>query len=133
MPTSAIPRMLGMAGLLAVTLPSQAHHSFRSQYDADQPVAFNGIVTKVEWMNPHVYFYIDVENEESGEIEQWGFEMGPPHMLQRRGWKHMLQRKLDADRRRGRGARNARPRRQHDGERAQGHVDVNRSGARCGI
>ena len=87
MPTSAIPRMLGMAGLLAVTLPSQAHHSFRSQYDADQPVAFNGIVTKVEWMNPHVYFYIDVENEESGEIEQWGFEMGPPHMLQRRGWK----------------------------------------------
>ncbi len=66
---------------------SEAHHSFRSQYDADQPLTLNGVVTKVEWMNPHVYFYIDVVNEDSGELENWGLEMGPPHMLQRRGWK----------------------------------------------
>jgi hypothetical protein len=64
-----------------------AHHSFRSQYDADQPLTLTGYVTKIEWMNPHVYFYIDVMNEDTGEIENWGFEMGPPHMLQNSGWK----------------------------------------------
>jgi hypothetical protein len=72
---------------LAWLSAAQAHHSFRSQYDADQPITLTGYVTKVEWMNPHVYFYIDVENEQTGEIENWGFEMGPPHMLQNRGWK----------------------------------------------
>ena len=66
---------------------SHAHHSFRSQYDADQPLTVTGYVTKIEWMNPHVYFYVDVVDAESGEIENWGFEMGPPHMLQNRGWK----------------------------------------------
>ena len=65
----------------------QAHHSFRSQYDADQPLTLTGYVTKIEWMNPHVYFYIDVVDADTGEIENWGFEMGPPHMLQNRGWK----------------------------------------------
>lgn len=65
----------------------QAHHSFRSQYDADQPITLIGYVTKIDWMNPHVYFYIDVENAETGTVENWGFEMGPPHMLQQRGWK----------------------------------------------
>lgn len=88
MATNIIPWTARLAALvLAVSLPVQAHHSFRSQYDADQPVTFTGIVTKVDWMNPHVYFYIDVENEETGAFENWGFEMGPPHMLQQRGWK----------------------------------------------
>lgn len=64
-----------------------AHHSFRSQYDPDQPLTVTGYVTKIDWMNPHVYFYIDVVNDDTGEIENWGFEMGPPHMLQNRGWK----------------------------------------------
>lgn len=64
-----------------------AHHSFRSQYDPDQPLTVTGYVTKIDWMNPHVYFYIDVVNADTGEIENWGFEMGPPHMLQNRGWK----------------------------------------------
>jgi hypothetical protein len=74
---------LGMAFCVA----AQAHHSFRSQYDADQPLTVTGVVTKIEWMNPHVYFYIDVTDEASGKVENWGFEMGPPHMLQQRGWK----------------------------------------------
>ena len=72
---------------LAVLPAALAHHSFRSQYDADQPITVTGYVTKIDWMNPHVYFYIDVENADTGEIESWGFEMGPPHMLQNRGWK----------------------------------------------
>jgi hypothetical protein len=76
--------------LLALTLigPSaQAHHSFAAQFDAEQPVAFQGVVTKIDWMNPHVYFYVDVIDADTGEVENWGFEMGPPHQLQRRNWK----------------------------------------------
>lgn len=77
----------GLLGLIACLAPVQAHHSFRAQYDADQPVRLQGFVTKVEWYNPHVYFYVDVEDPDSGEIVNWGIEMGPPHMLQNRGWK----------------------------------------------
>jgi hypothetical protein len=73
--------------LASAALPAVAHHSFRAQYDPEQPIALTGVVTKVDWMNPHVYFYIDVENPATGAIENWGFEMGPPHMLQQRGWK----------------------------------------------
>ncbi len=87
MSSNNVSTVLTLAGLLGLTLQAQAHHSFRPQYDADQPVTFTGIVTKVEWMNPHVYFYIDVDNEATGALENWGFEMGPPHMLQQRGWK----------------------------------------------
>lgn len=80
----------GLAGLLcvaALATTALAHHSFRAQYDSNKPVTLQGWVTKVEWYNPHVYFYLDVENPESGAIENWGVEMGPPHMLQARGWK----------------------------------------------
>jgi hypothetical protein len=79
--TSATAMFLGAATL------AHAHHSFRSQYDADQPLTVTGYVTKIEWMNPHVYFYIDVMNDDTGSMQNWGFEMGPPHMLQNRGWK----------------------------------------------
>jgi hypothetical protein len=79
--------LLGLAGCVTLAVTAQAHHSFRSQYDPDQPVAFQGYVTKIDWMNPHVYFYIDVVNADTGETDNWGFEMGPPHMLQQRGWK----------------------------------------------
>lgn len=73
--------------LLLVAFQVQAHHSFAAQYDSNKPVTLTGYVTKVEWFNPHVYFYIDVDNPETGEVENWGIEMGPPHMLQNRGWK----------------------------------------------
>ena len=86
---NAIGWTAGLAGFLVAVLPASAHHSFRSQYDADQPVTLTGYVTKIEWMNPHVYFYIDVVNGE-GDTESWGFEMGPPHMLERRGWKRNM-------------------------------------------
>ena len=74
---------LGM-GMLAVA-PLQAHHSFAAEYDSRKPVTLKGTVTKVDWTNPHVYFYIDV-TDDSGKITNWGFEMGPPNGLQRAGW-----------------------------------------------
>lgn len=86
MQRGVFPSILAAAlGLFAARVP--AHHSFAAQFDPEQPVSFEGVVTKIDWMNPHVYFYIDIENEETGEIENWGFEMGPPHQLQRRNWK----------------------------------------------
>ncbi len=69
---------------LAVT-PLLAHHSFSAEYDSKKPVTLKGIVTKVEWMNPHVYFYLDV-TDESGNIANWALEMGPPNGLERSGW-----------------------------------------------
>lgn len=79
--------LLALFALTLTAMPTHAHHSFAAQFDAEQPVAFEGVVTKIDWMNPHVYFYIDVRNPDTDEIENWGFEMGPPHQLQRRNWK----------------------------------------------
>ena len=64
-----------------------AHHSFSAEFDAAKPVKLTGIVTKVEWTNPHVWFYINVKDEASGQVSNWGAEMGPPHGLQRSGWR----------------------------------------------
>ena len=69
---------------LAVT-PAVAHHSFSAEYDSKKAVTLKGIVTKVDWMNPHVYFFVDV-TDESGGITNWALEMGPPNGLQRSGW-----------------------------------------------
>jgi hypothetical protein len=69
---------------LTVT-PLAAHHSFSAEYDSKKGVTLRGIVTKVEWMNPHVYFYLDVMDE-SGNITNWALEMGPPNGLERSGW-----------------------------------------------
>lgn len=84
---NSLTKLTVLAGLMTVFATVQAHHSFRAQYDPNEPVDLQGYVTKVEWFNPHVYFYIDVEDPETGEVANWGIEMGPPHMLQRRGWK----------------------------------------------
>ena len=64
-----------------------AHHSFSAEFDADKPVKLTGIVTNVEWTNPHVWFYINVKDEATGKVTNWGAEMGPPHGLQRQGWR----------------------------------------------
>jgi hypothetical protein len=76
--------MLALGALLA-TMPVMAHHSFSAEYDSKKPVTLKGVVTKVDWMNPHVYFYVDVKDE-NGSIVNWALEMGPPNGLQRSGW-----------------------------------------------
>src|ERR1051326_4019949 len=72
-------------GVAALAPPVMAHHSFAAEFDASKPATMKGYVTKVEWTNPHVWFYIDVKKPD-GSVENWGFEMGPPHGLQARGW-----------------------------------------------
>ena len=67
-----------------VTAPVAAHHSFVAEYDRSKPVKVTGTVTKVEWQNPHIWFYVDVKDD-TGKVVNWGFSGGPPGVLQRRG------------------------------------------------
>ena len=62
------------------------HHSFSAEFDRDTPVTTTGAVVKVEWMNPHIWFYVDVRNETTGTVTNWAWEMGSPNGLMRRGW-----------------------------------------------
>lgn len=76
-----------VVGLFSISSSSFAHHSFTAEFDSEKTVELKGIVTKVEWTNPHVWIYINVVNETTGDVTNWGGEMGPPHGLQRRGWR----------------------------------------------
>ena len=81
--TVLIATALAAASLTVV--PVSAHHSFAAEFDSEQPVELRGTVTKVEWMNPHTFFYVDVEGED-GEYQNWAVELGSPNGLMRRGW-----------------------------------------------
>jgi hypothetical protein len=71
---------------LLAAVPLLAHHSFSAEYDQKQPVSFKGSVTKLEWMNPHVYFYVDATDAD-GKVAHWACEAGNPNALARRGWR----------------------------------------------
>jgi hypothetical protein len=75
-----------VAGLALAAGKTAAHHSFAAEFDRNKPITLTGTVTKVEWTNPHVWFYINVKDE-AGKVTNWGAEMGPPHGLQRSGWR----------------------------------------------
>ena len=76
---------VSLAGLLLAAVPATAHHSFAAEYDASKPIKLTGTVTKIEWTNPHCFFYVDVKNE-SGVVETWALELGNPNALLRNGW-----------------------------------------------
>ena len=76
---------LGLTVLIGA-VPLAGHHAFSAEFDSEKPVEKKGVVTKVEWTNPHARFYIDVRDEK-GEVTNWNFEMASPNVLVRNGWK----------------------------------------------
>jgi hypothetical protein len=74
------------AGLLIPVTSAFAHHAFAAEYDEKKPITLTGTVTKVEWMNPHVFFYIDVKDS-AGKVTNWRSEGGNLSTLMRRGWR----------------------------------------------
>ena len=72
--------------LVGLSIPLLAHHSFAAEYDRAKSITLTGTVTKVEWMNPHVYFYMDVKDQD-GKVTNWALELSNPAGLYLRGWK----------------------------------------------
>jgi hypothetical protein len=73
---------IAAAFLLAAAV--YAHHAYTAEFDTQKPVKLTGVLTKLEWSNPHIWLYLDV-NDEKGNVTNWGFSASPPGMLQRRG------------------------------------------------
>ena len=84
MTAKVLPLVAG-AALLVGTVPLVAHHSFAAEYDASKPVELKGVVTRVEWTNPHARFYLDVKDE-TGQVTNWNLELASPNVLVRSGW-----------------------------------------------
>ena len=72
--------------LLCASAPIRAHHGFVVEFDDKKPVTLAGVVTKMEFMNPHIYFYLNVKNKD-GKVVNWALEGGPPNVLYRQGWR----------------------------------------------
>jgi len=76
--------LLAFLALAAFTAPAFAHHSETAEFNPDTPVKVTGTLVKVEWLNPHVWFYVDVKDDK-GKVTTWGFAGAPPGALMRRG------------------------------------------------
>ena len=86
MKKTLIASALLLGGMLAYTSTASAHHSFAAEFDRNKPIKLEGVVTKVEWTNPHVWIYLNVKDQ-AGKVTNWGAELGPPHGLQGGGWR----------------------------------------------
>ena len=77
--------------LLLLSTAAFAHHAYTAEFDTTKPIKLTGVLTKVEWTNPHARFYIDVKDEK-GKVTTWNFELASPNVLTRNGWtRHSLQ------------------------------------------
>ena len=65
---------------------ASAHHAFAAEFDATKPFKLTGVVTKVEWQNPHTFFYLDIADDQTKKVTNWAFELGSPNGLMRNGW-----------------------------------------------
>jgi hypothetical protein len=77
--------VVAVASLILAAVPAWAHHAFAAEFDAKKPVHFEGVVTKVELINPHTWIHLDVKNAD-GTVTNWMFEAGSPNVLLRRGF-----------------------------------------------
>jgi DNA/RNA endonuclease YhcR with UshA esterase domain len=86
---------MGVFGLLLADVPMLAHHSVVGYYDVSTQITLKGVVTKVEYTNPHAYVYLDVKDEK-GNVEKWSIETDSPSVLTRSGWKRTTLKEGDA-------------------------------------
>lgn len=77
--------LVSVFAITSATAPLGAHHSFAAEYDSSKPIQLQGVVTKIDWENPHVYVYIDVKDKD-GKVANWALEGHPPNTLRRTGW-----------------------------------------------
>ena len=84
--TMKLGALSAAAGVFCMTVPVLAHHSFAVEYDATKPISGTGVISKVEWTNPHMRVYVDV-TDEKGTVTTWNLELGSPNSVVRRGWK----------------------------------------------
>ena len=85
MRTQAIVGFVVGIGFTFLAASAFAHHSFSAEFDINKPLKMTGTVTKVEWQNPHTWFYIDVKDD-AGNVANWGMELASPNLLMRNGW-----------------------------------------------
>jgi hypothetical protein len=83
-------------GLLSAAIPMFAHHSFSAEFDNNKKVVLQGSVTKVDWLNPHIWIYLDVKDDKTGAVASWQCEGGAPNSLTRNGWTKNDLKKGDA-------------------------------------
>lgn len=83
--TTTFVALVAAIGLLGITAPVAAHHAFSAEFDANRPIKLEGVVTKVEWINPHSWIHIEVKKKD-GTSEAWMIEAGAPNSLTRRGF-----------------------------------------------